>query len=185
MGFVHAPRRTACNEPNARTRLSLSTREAVEPKTATFKPKFNARSVAIAALTEVSHRNSSITEPQYYLRKLEADPQFSLLEDQRDRSFARNLVGTTERRLGQIDKILMACCDGYPPKKKVIQACLRTGVAQLIFLNIPSFAAVKETVDVLKMPGNQAPYVFYLMFAFACICRHVLIYYNTCIYLNK
>ena len=141
--------------------------DAEEPtKMIKSKPNksFNARSVAIAALTEMSHRNSSISEPQYYLRKLEADPKFLLLEDQRDRSFARNLVGTTERRLGQIDKVLMACCQDYPPKKKAIQACLRAGVTQLLFLNTPHHAAVKETVDVLRMPGFQTPYVIYILF---------------------
>jgi len=70
------------------------------------------------------------------------------------------LIGRSiERRLGQIDKVLMACCKEYPPKKKVIQSCLRAGVAQLLFLNVPSFAAVKETVDVLRMPGFKVPYV--------------------------
>jgi transcription termination factor NusB len=137
-----------------------SVREIHDSLQMDLRPKANARSVAVAALTEVSQRNNSISEPQYYLRKLEADPKFLQLKDQRDRSFARNLVGTTERRLGQIDKILQHIVTGYPPKKKVVQACLRVGVCQIVFLNIPPFAAVKETIDVLKMPGfHPVPYV--------------------------
>lgn len=76
-----------------------------------------------------------------------------LQADKRDRAFARNLVSTTSRRLGQIDAVLSKCCDTYPPTGKfssLVQACLRLGTAQLLFLNTPSFAAVKETIDELK-----------------------------------
>jgi len=80
------------DEPIMNTFSNLSERS--------INKSFNARSVAIAALSEVSHRQNSgkdpyALEPQYYVRKLEADPQFLLLQDQRDRSFARSIVGTT------------------------------------------------------------------------------------------
>eukprot|EP00554_Chaetoceros_debilis_P002132 CAMPEP_0194087544 /NCGR_PEP_ID=MMETSP0149-20130528/25528_1 /TAXON_ID=122233 /ORGANISM="Chaetoceros debilis, Strain MM31A-1" /LENGTH=440 /DNA_ID=CAMNT_0038770927 /DNA_START=406 /DNA_END=1728 /DNA_ORIENTATION=+ len=59
------------------------------------------------------------------------------------------------RRMGQIDCILNHVCDVYPPRGKgkqslILQAALRLGVAQLMFLDTPAFAAVMETVDVLK-----------------------------------
>lgn len=84
--------------------------------------------------------------------RLESTKHF-LHADRRDRAFARNLVSTTSRRLGQIDAVLSKCCDAYPPTGKfssVVQACLRLGTAQILFLNTPSFAAVKETIDELK-----------------------------------
>ncbi len=84
--------------------------------------------------------------------RLESSPDF-LKSSQRDKAFARNLVSTTSRRLGQIDHILSKCCDSYPPKGgqgQLVQSCLRIGTVQLLFLDTPAFAAVKETVDVLK-----------------------------------
>jgi len=70
-------------------------------------------------------------------------------------------VATVERRLGQIDKVLKCCIEKYPPKKgkhsHIIQATLRIGVAQLLFLQTPPFAANKETVQVLRMYPNNPP----------------------------
>ena len=76
--------------------------------------------------------------------------QHSLL-DARDRSFCRLLVTTAERRLGQIDAVLERC---YSRKKTSklearVQAVLRIGAVQLLFLDTAPHAAVKETVDVL------------------------------------
>ena len=31
-----------------------------------------------------------------------------------------------------------------------VQACLRIGAAQLLFLDVPAYAAVKETIDILR-----------------------------------
>jgi 16S rRNA (cytosine967-C5)-methyltransferase len=79
---------------------------------------------------------------------------------QRDKAFARNLVSTTSRRMGQIDAVLAQCCATYPPKGKhggILQACLRVGTAQLLFLDTPAFAAVKETIDVLKDKSFKVP----------------------------
>ena len=82
----------------------------------------------------------------------------------RDKSFTRNLISTTLRYRGQIDKLLEYCCNSdYPPqirKKKgqgrssnrrhkmskteytnsMIQSCLRIGVTQLVFLDTPAHA---------------------------------------------
>ena len=91
--------------------------------------------------------------------RLESTQAF-LSSSQRDKAFARNLVSTTSRRLGQIDNILSRCCSTYPPKGKqgaIVQACLRIGTAQLLFLDTPAFAAVKETIDVLKDKSFRVP----------------------------
>ena len=88
----------------------------------------------------------------------------------RDRSFARLLVTECMRRLGQIDKVLEMCQtkkntssnnnNNNNNNKKLrlssadrfVQAVLRIGAVQLLFLGTPSHAAVKETVDLLRIP---------------------------------
>ena len=107
----------------------------------------SSRQLALQALIETP--KSKDLNP---VTRLESTITF-LQADKRDRAFARNLVSTTSRRLGQIDAVLSKCCDTYPPTGKfssIVQACLRLGTAQILFLNTPSFAAVKETIDELK-----------------------------------
>ena len=63
----------------------------------------------------------------------------------RDRAFARLLLTTTLRRLGQIDALL-ARLVATPPRSASIRKLLRLGAAQLLFLDTPPHAAVAETV---------------------------------------
>jgi 16S rRNA (cytosine967-C5)-methyltransferase len=71
-------------------------------------------------------------------------PRLGLLAA-RDRGFARLMVATTLRRLGQIDAVL----DRFlrqAPKSIQVRNLLRLGAAQLLFLHTPAHAAVAETV---------------------------------------
>jgi 16S rRNA (cytosine967-C5)-methyltransferase len=106
----------------------------------------------------------------FAIDKLESHVSFGSLST-RDRSFARLLVTETIRRLGQVDKILESCQND---KKKAnssssskntrrkrtnmvdryIQAVLRIGAVQLLFLQTPAHAAVKESVDILRQPKD-------------------------------
>jgi 16S rRNA (cytosine967-C5)-methyltransferase len=73
----------------------------------------------------------------------------------RDRAFARLLVTTVLRRLGQIDALL----DGLMrarPKAIRVRNLLRLGVAQLLFLETPAHAAVAETVALAAGPQSYA-----------------------------
>jgi 16S rRNA (cytosine967-C5)-methyltransferase len=63
----------------------------------------------------------------------------------RDRAFARLLVTTVLRRLGQIDHTVMPLLR-YRPKELRVTNMLRLGAAQLLFLSTPAHAAVGETV---------------------------------------
>lgn len=63
----------------------------------------------------------------------------------RDRAFARLLLTTTLRRLGQIDAVV-ECFVTTPPRSMAIRNLLRLGAAQLLFLDTPAHAAVAETV---------------------------------------
>ena len=70
----------------------------------------------------------------------------------RDRAFARLLVATVLRRLGQID----AAIDGrleraLPAKTPVVRDVLRLGVAQLAFLDVSPHAAVHTSVELVRV----------------------------------
>ena len=87
---------------------------------------------------------------------LEAHPQLERLA-RRDRAFARLLVATTLRRLGQIDR-LVAPLLRYRPKELSVENLLRLGAAQLLFLGTPAHAAVGETVRLAAQRfSRQAP----------------------------
>lgn len=63
----------------------------------------------------------------------------------RDRAFARIMVTTVLRRLGQIDQIVLPLLR-YRPHSHSVHNMLRLGAAQLVFLSTPAHAAVAETV---------------------------------------
>src|SRR5438128_7125619 len=72
----------------------------------------------------------------------------------RDRAFARLLVATVLRRLGQID-VLIAECLNTPlaPRASLVHDILRLGIAQLLFLRTPPHAAVATSVDLAHVRG--------------------------------
>jgi 16S rRNA (cytosine967-C5)-methyltransferase len=72
----------------------------------------------------------------------------------RDRAFARLLVATVLRRLGQIDALIADCLNmPLAPRAALVQDILRLGVAQLLFLRTPPHAAVATSVDVAQSRG--------------------------------
>jgi 16S rRNA (cytosine967-C5)-methyltransferase len=75
--------------------------------------------------------------------------------DARDRAFARLLVTTVLRRLGQIDALLDQLMRARPKAIRV-HDLLRLGAAQLLFLETPAHAAVAETVALTGAPHGYA-----------------------------
>ena len=72
----------------------------------------------------------------------------------RDRAFARLLVATTLRRLGQIDALIAPCLSTpLAPRAALVQDILRLGAAQLFFLRTPPHAAVATSVDLAHSRG--------------------------------
>ncbi|HTZ81022.1 MAG TPA: transcription antitermination factor NusB [Stellaceae bacterium] len=72
----------------------------------------------------------------------------------RDRAFARLLVATVLRRLGQIDALIAHCLNTpLPPRAAMVHDMLRLGLAQLLFLRTPPHAAVATTVDLAGSRG--------------------------------
>ena len=74
----------------------------------------------------------------------------------RDRAFARMMVATTLRRLGQIDAVIAAFIDKpLPERAGVIQNILRLGVAQLLLLETPPHAVVDNAVRLCVVVHQQ------------------------------
>ena len=72
----------------------------------------------------------------------------------RDRAFARLLVATALRRLGQIDALIADCLSTpLAPRAATVHDILRLGVAQLLFLRTPPHAAVATSVDLAHCRG--------------------------------
>lgn len=102
-------------------------------------PAKGARWVAFEVLSRIFGRQGLPLEEAF------ADlPAFTDLS-QRDRAFARLLVMTVLRRLGQIDAQLKPHLKAVPRSQKVL-LLLRLGAAQLLCLGTPPHAALNETL---------------------------------------
>jgi 16S rRNA (cytosine967-C5)-methyltransferase len=109
----------------------------------------SARAVALDLLGSVLWRRQALDEA------LAAHRGLPLLEP-RDRAFARQLVATTLRRLGQIDALIAhAMAEPLPERARPVTDILRLGVAQLAFLGTPSHAAVSTAVDLVETIGHR------------------------------
>ncbi|MCV6576387.1 MAG: methyltransferase domain-containing protein, partial [Cohaesibacter sp.] len=65
-----------------------------------------------------------------------------------DRAFAKRMVITLLQHLGEIDSILAMFMErGIPKKSGPLRNILRLGVAELLFLNVPSHAVVDSAVS--------------------------------------
>jgi 16S rRNA (cytosine967-C5)-methyltransferase len=107
----------------------------------------SARSVAIDLIGAVLRRKRPLDDA------IEDNPDMAALAT-RDRAFARLLVATVLRRLGQIDTLIARCLNTpLPPRAAVVHDMLRLGIAQLLFLRTPAHAAVATTVDLAEARG--------------------------------
>jgi 16S rRNA (cytosine967-C5)-methyltransferase len=75
--------------------------------------------------------------------------------DSRDRGFARALVATTLRRLGQIDALIDSALERPLPRNaKGVRDIMRLGACQLLFLGTAPHAAVGTAVDLAQARGH-------------------------------
>ncbi|MDE0388461.1 MAG: methyltransferase domain-containing protein [Rhodospirillales bacterium] len=117
----------------------------------TSSPQRDARAVAAHALGAILRRGRTLDQA------LDAAPGMDALTS-RDAAFARLLLLTTLRRLGQIDAFLAGLMDRpLPARRGAVQDVLRLGVAQLAFLETPAHAAVASTVA-LARGARLSPY---------------------------
>jgi 16S rRNA (cytosine967-C5)-methyltransferase len=75
----------------------------------------------------------------------------------RDQALARLIVLTCLRRLPQIGQVLSGCmAKPLPDSRSLIRLILVTGVAQLLFLDMPPHAVLSRTVDMCgRVPGGE------------------------------
>ena len=106
-----------------------------------------ARSVALDLIGAVLRRKRPLDDA------IEDNPAMHELAG-RDRAFARLLVATVLRRLGQIDALIADCLNmPLAPRAATVHDILRLGVAQLLFLRTPPHAAVATSVDIAHSRG--------------------------------
>jgi len=107
------------------------------------------RLVALDLLGAVLHRRLPLDDA------LDSHSPFSLLEA-RDRAFARNMVSTALRRLGQVDDLIERCLERPLPRKDgLVKNILRLGAVQLLFSRTPPHAAVDSSVRMCKERGFE------------------------------
>ncbi|MBP5534139.1 MAG: MFS transporter [Alphaproteobacteria bacterium] len=100
------------------------------------------RQIALNILSRVLNKNQNLDD--------EFDKQSSCLNE-RDKAFTRMLVTTCLRRIGQIDNVLNQLIEKkLPPKAQNVQNILRLAVCQILFMQVPSHAAVSTAVDLTK-----------------------------------
>lgn len=84
---------------------------------------------------------------------LEADRSLAELSG-RDRAFARLIVTTCLRRLGQLDDLVDRCLSTPLPRRaEPVRDVLRLGIAQLLFIGTPPHAAVDSAVELCGEAG--------------------------------
>ena len=106
-----------------------------------------ARQVALDLLGAVLRRKRPLDDA------IEDNPDMPALSV-RDRAFARLLVATVLRRLGQVDALVTDCLNTpLAPRAAIVQDILRLGIAQLLFLRTPPHAAVATSVDLAHHRG--------------------------------
>ena len=117
----------------------------------TNSPPRDARAVAAHALGAILRGGRTLD------RALGSESGLDALST-RDAAFARLLLLTALRRLGQIDAFLSGLMERpLPARRGAVQDVLRLGIAQLAFLGTPAHAAVASTVA-LAQGQRLAPY---------------------------
>jgi 16S rRNA (cytosine967-C5)-methyltransferase len=136
--------RTALNRAiSAYQPAALST---LDPRTLKSQAP-TARNVALDLIGAVLRRRRPLDDA------IEDNPAMHELAG-RDRAFARLLVATVLRRLGQIDALIADCLSvPLAPRAATVHDILRLGIAQLLFLRTPPHAAVATSVDIAHSRG--------------------------------
>ncbi|HRK24232.1 MAG TPA: 16S rRNA (cytosine(967)-C(5))-methyltransferase RsmB [Beijerinckiaceae bacterium] len=107
----------------------------------------DARDFAVRAISDVVRRRLPLDD---VLDRFSKDPVFEALAPA-DRGLARAIAVATIRGLGYLQHCLdERLKDGLPPQSGPLQPLLLAGLAQLLFLDVPDYAAVDTTVAKLR-----------------------------------
>ena len=107
-----------------------------------------AREAALDIITSALEKRSGLDEAL-------ARPGLGALAP-RDRAFARLLAMTVLRQLGALDKILDSRLRKPPPE--TVKTLLRLGLAQILWLGTPPFAAVSTTLALAETRKDGKPF---------------------------
>lgn len=107
-----------------------------------------AREAALDIITSALEKRSGLDEAL-------ARPGLGTLAP-RDRAFARLLAMTVLRQLGALDKILDSRLRKPPPE--TVKTLLRLGLAQILWLGTPPFAAVSTTLALAETRKDGRPF---------------------------
>jgi 16S rRNA (cytosine967-C5)-methyltransferase len=114
-----------------------------------------ARRVAADLLDGVLRRRRALDE---LLGGAQTPTKFPSLPE-RDRALARQIVGTTLRRLGSLRHVLDQYLDhGLPREAPRVETALLVGATQLLFLDVPDHAAVDLAVRLAQSDRRAARY---------------------------
>ncbi|PJB69240.1 MAG: 16S rRNA (cytosine(967)-C(5))-methyltransferase [Alphaproteobacteria bacterium CG_4_9_14_3_um_filter_47_13] len=106
-----------------------------------------ARRIALHMLGDVLDRK------QPFDLALDTDRDFLALSG-RDKAFARMIMATTLRRLGQLDHVIAKASNHEEtPKPPVLYNLLRMAAAQIAFMNVPDYAVVDTAVQLAEECG--------------------------------
>ena len=112
------------------------------------KPALSARAHALQLLDHVLRQKRTLDE---------AVAAVTVKTTEADQKFAMMLTLTVLRHLGQVDAIMAKHLEKpLPAKRLTVMNTLRLGVAQLLWLETPSHAAVHETVGLIKTGPNKS-----------------------------
>lgn len=116
----------------------------------------DARDFAIAVLGDVVHRRIALDER---LERLGADEGFRALSPS-DRGLARAIASAATRGLGLIrTEMRRRLVDGMPPNAGPFEAVMISAIAQILFLDVPDYAAVDTAIDKLRTDRRSDRYV--------------------------
>ncbi len=105
-----------------------------------------ARIASFHALNAVLRENTGLDEALDAARKR--------LKDPRDRAFQFHLVMTALRHLGEINMVLGKFLNKQPKgRAKAVVSVLQLGIAQVLYMDVPGFAAASTSVDLVRKVG--------------------------------
>jgi 16S rRNA (cytosine967-C5)-methyltransferase len=116
-------------------------------------PGLATRRIAAELLEGVLHRGRTLDE------QLDGRHAGLAQLDERDRALVRRIVGTVLRRLGTLRRMIGDLVSrGLPPQAPRVETALLTGVAQIMFLDVPDHAAVDLSVRLVQADRRDARY---------------------------
>lgn len=116
----------------------------------------DARDFAIAVIADVVFRRLPLDER---LERMGRDAGFEALNPS-DRGLARAIASSALRGLGLIRKLLASrLAQGVPVNSGLLEAVLIAAVAQILFLDVPDYAAVNTAIDKLRADRRSDRYV--------------------------